>query len=127
LKYVRQCPWNDTSIRVSLSPTRNSERLSRPSLAVCKDGAVVALDTIINHIFCDSVEHGLLLRKHIKNTIILELIVIIFNLVVPEAFSLEIEFNFALFWIQADTLEWFLGWPHPQVDFNACFLRHYLI
>jgi hypothetical protein len=60
-----------------------------------------------------------LLREHVEDAVVLELVVVLLDLVVAKAFLLEVEFNLALIRTQPQSQERLLGRPNPQVDFNA--------
>ena len=96
LEDVGQSSRDDTTVSVSLSASRDCKCLSRSCLTVCKYGAIIAFETPINHIFGHFVKDCLLLGKHVKNARKLELVVIVFDLSMPQTVSLKIKLYFTL-------------------------------
>lgn len=119
LENVREGSGDDAAVRVPLSASSDRECFARAGLAVCKDSAVVAFEAVVNDVPSDSVEDGLLLREHVEDAIVLELVVVLLDLVVAKAFLLEVKFHLAIIRTQPQSREWLLGRPNPQVDFNA--------
>ena len=92
-EYIAQCARNNTSISVSFGATSNCKSLTRASLTIRENCSIITFKASVNYIFCDVVKDLLLFGKHVENTIVDEVVVIITNFVVAQAISLEVELN----------------------------------
>ena len=107
---VTKSPWYDTPVSVSFCPACNRKCFPRASLSICEDSAVVTIEAIINHITSHCIENLLLFRKHVEYSVVLKLVVVIFDFVVSETVSLEIKLDFPIVWSQTQSVIRLLCW-----------------
>ena len=82
VKNVGDGSWDNTSISISLSTSRDSVGLTGACLTIGKDCPVITFETTINHVLRDGVEYCLLLCEHVQHTIENEIMYSIFNILV---------------------------------------------
>ena len=68
-EHILQGSWNDASVIITGLPTRDGKRLARPSLAVRKEGPVVALECSVNDVDSQVLEDVFLFCIHVENAL----------------------------------------------------------
>lgn len=71
---VRNWPRDNSTVLVSVWPSSNSKSLSRTSLSICKDRAIVTIESGINDIFRNLCKNLLLSYIHWQDSVILVLL-----------------------------------------------------
>jgi hypothetical protein len=79
---VRQCPWDNSAIRVPLGTTGDGECFAGTGLPVRENRSVVALEGPVDHVQGHVIEDALLLREHVKDPVENEVVIVVFDLVV---------------------------------------------
>ena len=100
---VAECARYDTPVCIPFSTARYRECLTGSRLSIRKDRAIVALNAVIDDVPCHCFEDRLLLSQHVKNAVILELVIVIFDFIIAEALPLEIKLNFTFFRLKTQT------------------------
>ena len=81
---VGECARDDSAVRVSFSTTSNGKSFARPCLSIRENRSVVSFEGSFANVQGHFVEDALLLRKHIKDPTENKVVVVIFDLVMPE-------------------------------------------
>ena len=125
LENVRQGSRNDATISVTFRASSYREGLSRTSLSVGENCAIVALETPIDHILGDLIKDSFLLRQHVKDACELEDIVVVLDLGVPQSVALEIELYLSVVGRQRQARIWLLSRAYAQVHLNSLLFRRH--
>ena len=94
-KDVRKRAWNDAAVCVSLRATGDCESFAGTSLAVCKDSSIISIEAVVDNVLCHLIKDALLLCKHIEDAVEPEIVVIFFDLGVPQTVPGDVEFDLA--------------------------------